>query len=71
MKYKYWAIENYPCSAFSCKGCGHVLVRNLPRNTDDIWFEKNGKKIAAGGFSKVFNAPFHGIDAAYKENIYI
>ena len=65
--YKYWAIEDFLCSNFECAGCDHDMEKHLVKKCDEIWFEKYGKKLGAGGFGSVFEAQFHGNVAAYKK----
>ena len=42
------------------------MLANVEYGCNDFWF-RNGTSLGEGGFGKVFQFPFHGIDVAFKE----
>merc|ERR1712062_351321 len=67
-KYKYWSKEDFVCSNLSCsdRNCKDGMKANVEYGCNEIWFE-NGNPLGEGGFSKVFQFPFHKRDAAFKK----
>ena len=56
-KYKIWAIEDFLCESYDCRGCDHELIKNVKKGKGERWFrnlfDKN-KKLGSGGFGTVY-----------------
>ena len=68
-KFKLWSREDFPCSKFECSNdnCQDSMLSNVEYGFNDFWFRNEKNSLGQGGFGKVFQFPFHGIDAAFKE----
>ena len=54
-----WAIEDFLCQSYGCKGCDHELKKDVEVGKDESWFQNlfdKNKKLGSGGFATVFQA---------------
>ena len=67
-KFKVWSKEDFLCFQFGCsnKNCKDEMLANVEYGCNNFWF-RNGTSLGEGGFGKVFQFSFHGIEAAFKE----
>ena len=67
-KFKFWSREDFLCFQFGCsdENCKDGMLANVEYGCNNFWF-KRGTSLGEGGFGKVFQFPFHGIEAAFKE----
>ena len=66
-KYKYWSKEDFVCSDLNCSdtNCKDGMKAKVEYGCNEIRFEQ-GTSLGEGGFSRIFQFPFHQRNAAFK-----